>query len=182
MHRLRGEKKNNTAGFKQNKVITFIVMDGRDMDKMFYHDPRLDAGLKNERLLFMEDGGRPDLIDGSYEKELAEQMPFRPAANDTAVFNEIETDRLAVLNRVREVVAMTSTSKMTAGKGIGSHLRGSKGSEDDQEIPDLQNKPACSINGCANQRSTIWLLEERNRILEVALVLLAIVIICYMFR
>jgi hypothetical protein len=153
--------------------------DGRSMDMLFYHNPQLDAGLKNERPLIMEDGGRPDLMDGSYEKELAERMPFRPAANDTMVFNEIETDRFAILNRVREVVAMSPASKMTTAPA--GHLRASKGSEE-EEMPELQNKPACSINGCANQRSTIWLLEKRNMILEVALVLLAIVIICYMFR
>lgn len=151
-------------------------MAERNMD-MFFHDPRLDAGLKNEQLLRMEDGGRPDLMDGSYEKELAARTPFRPAANDTAVFNEIETDRFSVLQRVREIVAMPEPSKMSSH----SYLRPSKSAED-EDVPGLENKPACSIDGCTNQQSTIWLLEKRNMILEVALVLLAIVIMCYMFR
>lgn len=155
-------------------------MGDRNMD-MFFHDPRLDAGLKNEQFLRMEDGGRPDLIDGSYEKALAARMPFRPAGNDTAVFNEIETDRLSVLQRVREIVAMPEATKMIAGPR--GHLQASKGAQDtDDQMPGLENKPACSINGCSNQHSTIWLLEKRSVILEVALVLLAIVIICYMFR
>lgn len=153
-----------------------MMADERSME-MFYHDPRLDAGLKNEQLSYMDDGGRPDLLDGSYERELASHIAYRPTERDTSVFDQLETDRMAVLQHVRGVVSIPAASKMRQGP---SSLHPSKASS--EEMPDLQHKAACSIDGCVNTDSTIWLLEKRNLILEVALVLLAIVLIFHSCR
>lgn len=148
------------------------------MDTLFFRNPKLDAGLKNEVAGYMDAGGREDLLNGSYGRELAERNPFRPAASDTAVYNEIETDRLSVLQRVREIVSIPVRSTMTTT----THSKSEQLQTSRTAANETDTKHACSIDGSCDQRSKIWLLEKRNVILEVALILLAILIVFCMFR